>query len=463
MSEYNDSYNWRRAWLGSDPPQRQTLNSQPKAEPFFQHKRFYNLQDSAIPISDFFTSSNAEEDPYFLIHGHSKSAIAYPNILRRMSKSAQPQSTPKLQKHEMEQRRPKSDEVVPAKELNQHRGHHHSHHHKKSRSKSKEKRPIERWPELKVDLPQDSPDAKPTNTFDEKRPENPPAEVIPETPIKKPKPPADKKLANDLLTEYRREFKKFEAPLPRRSKSASRPIETIQRHPLRPTTGNAQPLPRRRKLQSEYQANYTDMSDFTTVAHQHNSEARQNALVAEGCHFSRRHFSQLDSDTVCLWEPPGSSRSEIVGVNKELRARRLEEYKSGPTEHRSLPVTERNYPVTCLRLPTRQSAPNPTSTYEPIKYIPQAEPKISVLPLERNPECSQERHICNNEGRFLVSRARPPDEDEFYNPEVYSNCASPALSCLSLASMDMQLNAAENTLDRALQRRSQMLISTCRH
>ncbi len=481
MTEYNESYNWQRTWLASAPPVRADPAAQ-RPEPHFQHKRFYDRNESSFNLRDFFSQpSGTDEDPYFLIHGRRDSAIAYPNILHRRSKSAPRQKTPLAVEPEQ---RPKSDEQPLKEEVTQH----HKKHHKKHRPRSPNKRPVERWPELKMEIPNDSPQQvqQAPKKSEYQRAYSPPAAVIyrenKQSPIiHKTSTAREKERITEKMTEYRRQFRRPEIPPQRRAKSATRPIEILHR----PLTAYSDPQPeprRRRRLQSEYQANYIDQTDFAAHLRGPHEEAKQNQQHLEGCHFSRRHFNQLDSATVGMWDPPGSSRSEIVGLDQNLREKRLEEYKAEPAGRRSSPLTEPRESVPRLRLPFRHPAPHFTSTYEPSKYIHQLsrpEPQIKVLPMEKSSDdsnglkCSPAHHVCDRGGSFLISRPRPLQRDlspspvryttPFYDPVAYPTCPSPALSCLSRDSMEAHLGLAEDTLERALRRRNKLLISTCRN
>lgn len=468
MTEYDNAYNWEKTWLNAAPMKRVGSTKQ-IFEPHFQHKRHFEQSDSYSLWGSESQTKETTEDPFFIIHGRSHSQIAYPNILYRRSKSAprQRQNLLLADAQALSPQRPKSDGSVGIKNPTKQN---HKKHHLKPRTRSKEKKPIESWPELKLDIPRDSPQATPPKRSEYQRSFSPqPAYIYSQNRASSAKNQADTK---------RRETSENKQP-------KSKPKERVSKVPSSPVQSKEpvqilqngkeelRPEPRRRRLQSEYQANYKDLSDYACVAKIHNDEAKQNQQQVEGCHFSRNYFNQLESVNANLWDPPSSSRSEIVGLDPALRAKRLEEYKAPPTRSRlvaSLSDSPLKMQRQSLRSPIKYSIPSTITRYEPSKYSHQPlrneEPKIKVLPMEKMDDlsCTPGHHICNRGGNFLISQTRT-EEASIPPPPVQKSvhCLPPPLASISPSHISSSLHLAEHTLDRALSRRNRLLISACRN
>ncbi|VDN98178.1 unnamed protein product [Rodentolepis nana] len=462
MTEYGDAYNWEKTWLNAPPRERaygkQTL------EPHFQHKRHFELEqnDTNILKCDENQAKEISQDPFFIIHGRKHSEMAYPNILYRRAKSAPRESrNPSPKSDKKTPQRPKSD---GASETPKHVKMQSKKHHSKSRSRSKEqKKPVERWPELKMNIPSDSPKSKPLKQTDYQLSRSPPLADL----NKSDRPQSSKTKVEEPTTKPKPSkpnggIKKFKS-----DERLSRMSELEAKSKI--TSQNLEPEPRKRRFQSEYQANYRDFSDFTDIAIIHNDEARQNQLQVEGCHFSRQHFNQLNSDNVNLWDPPSSIQPEIVGITAEEMSRRLKGYK---TPKSRLP-NAKTLPDTSFRIPSqshyrfsRYPASSSTTPYEPQKYLDKAfkndEPRIKVLPYEDRKDyvCSKTQHYCDRGGNFLISKVRPEEVDTLphISPVHFNDVSS-----YSPASLSSSLSLAEQTFDRALRRRNKLLISAPRN
>ncbi|VDM31508.1 unnamed protein product [Hydatigera taeniaeformis] len=465
MTEYESAYNWEKTWLGASPLQRVGSAKQAN-EPYFQHKRHFDQWDSYSLWGPHSQSEVPAEDPFFIIHGRSHSKLAYPNILYMRSKSApRERSTLALGNNQAHSpRRPKSDGSAETRKTTKPNP---KMHHLKPRARSKEKKPIENWPELRLDIPRDSPQVAPPRRSEYQRSFSPPPAYI-----------YNQNRSNSA--NIRSDMKKRETseimqnstdPENHRASSTWQPKEPIQT----PENGKEKSglEPRRRRLQSEYQANYKDLSDYACVAKIHSDEAKQNQQQAEGCHFSRKYFNQLESANVTLWDPSSSSRSEIVGLDPGLRAKRLEDYKMHPTRKRLTSIlsdSPSKMLQQSLHFPLKRSIPPTITRYEPSKYSYQPlvteEPKIKVLPLKEMDDlsCTPGHHVCNRGGNFLVSQTRP--EEVIVSPPSVRQSAHRLSSPLAGISPDpivSSLNLAEHTLDRALIRRNKLLISACRN
>lgn len=459
MTEYDDAYNWEKTWLNSSPIRRSDGRQTP--EPHFQHKRHFPTEwnDSYDVWGPEYQSKGIAQDPFFIIHGRNHGELAYPNILYRRAKSA-PRETrnPFSQSEEnKESQRPNSDGAMKEQKSVKH--HSRKHHHSKSRSHSKEKKkPTQRWPELKVDIPNDSPKSEPPKQRDDKRSYSSPnanadKRVRPQSSVKQVKETKSK--SPERASESNKSKFKSEEHISRRSEFESKSAEP-QSEP-------------RSRFQSEYQANYRDLSNFTNIAKVHNNEAVENRIQAEGCHFSRKHFNQLDSASVNLWDPP-RSLPEIVGITKKEFSRRLKEYKV-PTPR--LPP-DRTFTDGGLRFSNRPfyrsfnyTTPSNSTRNEPKKCINKAtvdkeEPRVMVLPSEKENtlDCSPTLHRCNPCGNFLISRVRPnvlsiPSDRSLHRFDYHSP--------ISPSSLSSSLSLVEQTFDRALRRRNKLLISACRN
>nr|CDS30730.1 conserved hypothetical protein [Hymenolepis microstoma]CUU99179.1 hypothetical transcript [Hymenolepis microstoma] len=462
MTEYGDAYNWEKTWLNAPPMER--ANGKQTSEPHFQHKRHFELEqnDSNILRGPENQANEISQDPFFIIYGRKHSELAYPNILYRRAKSAPRESrnlTPKFEKKTPQ--RPKSDgaseapkpiKIQPKK------------HHSKSRSRSKEqKKPVERWPELKMDIPSDSPKPKPLKRTDYQRSCSPPlADIYKSDRSQSSKTRVEEPKTKPLSSKSRDRIKKFKSDdrMSRMSEFEGKPEIT---------SPNLEPEPLKRRFQSEYQANYRDLSGFTDVAMIHNDEARQNQLQVEGCHFSRQHFNQLNSANVNLWDSPSSIQPEIVGITADEMSRRLKVYREPKPR---LPITK-TLLDSSFRVPShshyrfsRYPTSSSTVPYEPRKYLDKAfkndEPRIKVLPYEDRKDyvCSKAQHYCDRGGNFLISKVRPEEVNVLpHTSPVHFDDNSPN----SPVSLGSSLSLAEKTFDRALKRRNKLLISAPRN
>ncbi|KAM3184885.1 hypothetical protein ACTXT7_007486 [Hymenolepis weldensis] len=463
MTEYGNAYNWEKTWLNAAPMER--ANGRQTPEPHFQHKRYFEHEQS-----DSYSLWGPEnqvkgiaQDPFFIIHGRKHSELAYPNILYRRAKSAPRESrnpSPKVKEKKILQR-PKSDGGTEAP---QHTKNHSKKNNSKSRSLSKEqKKPVERWPELKMDIPSDSPKLKPAKRTEYQRSFSPPLEDV----YKRGRPQSSKtgaeehkdKPVSSKLEDKNTKFKSDE----RLSKRLEFEVKSKN------AALNSEPEPRKRRLQSEYQANYRDLSDFTNVAVIHNDEARLNQLQSEGCHFSRQHFNQLDSANVNLWDPPSSIQPEIVGITPAEMSRRLKVYKEPKPR---LPIDKTlsdggfRVPHQSLYRSFRYPISSSAARYEPQKYLngppKDDEPRIKVLPYEDENDygCLPSQHNCDRGGNFLISKIRP---GEISVPPHTSAVHFDHYSPISPTSLSSSLSLAEQTFDRALRRKNKLLISACRN
>ncbi|KAL5970634.1 hypothetical protein TSMEX_001631 [Taenia solium] len=468
MTEYDNAYNWERSWLNANPTKR-AGGAKQTYEPHFQHKRHFEQSDSYSLWNPESQANGTTEDPFFIIHGRSHSQIAYPNILYRRSKSAprQRQNLSLTDEQVQSPRRPKSDGLA---EINKPIRQNPKKQHSKPRTRSKEKKPVESWPELKLDIPRDSPQAAPPKRSEYERSFSPPpAYIYSQNRASSAKSQADTK-KREISENMQPKSKPKERPS-QVSASLVQPKEPIQT--LQNGKEESRAEPRRRRLQSEYQANYKDLSDYACVAKIRNDEAKQNQQQVEGCHFSRNYFNQLESVNVNLWDPPSSSRSEIVGLDPVLRAKRLEEYKTPLTRSRlvaSLSDSPLKMPRQSLHLPFKHSIPSMITRYEPSKYSHQPlkieQTKIKVLPLGKMDDlpCTPGHHICNRGGNFLISQTRA-EEPTIPPPPVQKSvhCLSLPPTYISPDPINSSLHLAENTLNRALSRRNRLLISACRN
>ncbi|EUB60990.1 hypothetical protein ECG_02125 [Echinococcus granulosus] len=468
MTEYDNAYNWEKTWLNAAPMER-TSGAKQKLEPHFQHKRHFEQSDSYKLWGPESQAKETAEDPFFVIHGQSHSQIAYPNILYKRSKSA-PRQRQNLSPTDAQVRspqRPKSDRLVEVKKPVKQN---HKKHHLKPRTRSKGKKTIESWPELKLDIPLDSPQPTPPKRSEYQRSFSPPPAYI----YGQNRPHSAKNQADTKRKEISENMQTKSEPEKRPTYVSSSPLRTKESVQAPQSKQDDSKLkPHRRRLQSEYQANYKNLSDYTSVVKLHNDEAKQNQQQVEGCHFSRKYFNQLESANVNLWDPPSSSRSEIVGLDPALRAKRLKEYKIPPTRSRldtSLSDSLFKLPRQSLHLPFKYSVSSPTARYEPSKYSHQplktGEPKVKVLSLEKMDDltCTPEHHICNRGGNFLISQTRA-EETSIPPPLVRQSihCLSPPLARISPGPISSSRSLAEHTYDRALSRRNKLLISACRN
>ncbi|KAM7535336.1 hypothetical protein Aperf_G00000099754 [Anoplocephala perfoliata] len=460
MTEYGDAYNWEKTWLNAAPLERAILRQSP--EPHFQHKRHFEQSDSYNLWGPEHQAKEITEDPFFIIHGRNHKKFAYPNILYRRAKSAPRERRNSLTQNEDMSipQRPKSDGAAEAKKPIRSSS---KNQHSKSRSRSKgPKKPIERWPELKMDIPSDSP--RLTKRSEYQRSSSPsladvhkkvrPQSSKSQAPKSKPKP------SSSSLDEKKTSFN-LEERLSQRSK-----FEAMSKDPIL-ESGSSKPE-FRQKLQSEYQANYRDLSDFTSVAKIQNNEARQNQLQVEGCHFSQSHFNQLDSVNVNFWDPLYSTQSEVVGITPTEMTKRLKEYKATlPRRQIDTTLSDRGFriPRYTPKLSSKYPSVSLSAHYEPSKYVNRTskdeEQRIKILPYEGPSDfgCTQSHHYCNRGGNFLVSKVRP---DEVTLPFPTSSARYECVPPASPMSLSSSLSLAEQTLDRALRRRNKLLVSTCR-
>lgn len=464
MTEYGDAYNWEKTWLNAAPMERTNRRQSP--EPHFQHKRHFEQSDSYNLWGPEYQAKEINEDPFFIIYGRKHREFAYPNILYRRAKSApRERDNPVLRNGDKNgPQRPKSDGTTGIKKPARSNS---KKHHSKSRSRSKDlKKPIERWPELKMDIPSDSPKPKPAKRSEYQRSFSPPlSDAYKRIRPQSSKPQAKKiksRLSSSSIDEKKAAFKSEE-----RSSRRSE-FEAMSKDPI-PESDGYKPELHRRKLQSEYQANYRDLSDFTNVAKIHNDEARQNQIKVEGCHFSQSHFNQLDSVNVNLWDPLCSPRSEIVGITPTEMSKRLKEYRAPMHQRRIDAALSGSGSRITQRIPKlsfKYPSPSLPAHYEPRKYLSRTpsneEQRIRVLPYEDTNDfgCTESRHYCNRGGNFLVSKVRPDDVNapSMTSPVHYDYV--PQVSPMSLSS---SLSLAEQTLERALRRRNKLLVSTCRN
>ncbi|KAL5109211.1 hypothetical protein TcWFU_007481 [Taenia crassiceps] len=410
MTEYGNAYNWENTWLNATPMKR-VGSAMQTLEPHFQHKRHFEQSDSYSLWGPDLQTKGTTEDPFFIIHGRSHSELAYPNILYRRSKSA-PRRRPNLSLTDEQVQPPQRPKSDGSPEIKKHIKQNYKKHPSKPRTRSKDRKPIDSWPELKLDIPRDSPQTTPPKRSEYQRSFSPPPAYIYS---KNRASPAK----NQADTTKREIYDSTQANLKPKeqinqvSSSLVQTKESIQT--LQNGKEESRPEPHRRRIQSEYQANYKDFSDYASVAKIHSDEAKQNQQQVEGCHFSRNHFTQLESVNVNLWDPPSSSNSEIVGLDPALRKKRLKEYKIPPTRSRlvgSLSDNPLKVPWQSLHLPFKHSIPPTITRYEPSKYSHQLpktdEPKIKVSPLEKVDDlsCTPQHHICNRGGNFLISQTR---------------------------------------------------------
>ncbi|VDD83355.1 unnamed protein product [Mesocestoides corti] len=332
-----------------------------------------------------------------------------------------------------------------------------------------------------MDIPQDSPQLEPPKVSEYQRSFSPPPAYI----YKENRPKSTKTYSTagiekrnkvERLSENNGDNSNLAARSNQRGTSEAKAEDHLQHRQT--ARRDSRPKLRRRRLQSEYQANYKDLSDYATVAKRQSDIARQNQRQVEGSHFSRQYFNQLESACVDLWDPPSSARSETVGIDRNLWKKRLMDYNLSPIGRRSEgPLTENTYVPSQQphRFSSGYLASKVSGKYEPSKYLqtPRKEdPRIRVLSLEEAGDlnCTPTHHICNRGSSFLTSQVRQeqrctsPLAVRCHSPS-HSGPSSPAPTCLHSASRRMltpHLSLAESTLDRALRRHNKLLISTYR-